>query len=433
MKLRSNKILSLFRVFSWDIVFFYSFNVLFLTQIKGFSEAEIMYTSTVIALIPILFQYPFNILAKKIGALNSVRLGCFCFFAFTIGILIYSNIVLLYLNYVIFAVGSIFLVPNISVLSIKNLKMEGKDSEFSKIEGRGAAIYYLINAIASIALGYIFEVSPYLTMSFSVMASAVGLLLSFILKDEEKYTPRLSEDSQKEKPKKDILQTEISQEDKSQKDTLQEENISRQNKTKLLSVQTAYLLLLAFSFYGLIMIESNIKQLLFQDVGFSSVIIGWISFGVSIFKSASCEIYKCFKNKSKIIITLMPICYFLLLLILAICFIVIKQNLALQILVIVVCALFPFFNEPFKIGTKDYVRQTVQSQKQVDTFSLLFVVRNISQLLYSIFVGTLLTGMSISSSILYIVALGGSIFALSQLSFFVYKKLKNKKDRIYLQ
>lgn len=433
MKLRSNKILSLFRVFSWDIVFFYSFNVLFLTQVKGFSEAEIMYTSTVIALIPILFQYPFNILAKKIGALNSVRLGCFCFFAFTIGILIYSNIVLLYLNYVIFAIGSIFLVPNISVLSIKNLKMEGKDSEFSKIEGRGAAIYYLINAIASIALGYIFEVSPYLTMSFSVMASAVGLLLSFILKDEEKYTPRLSEDSQKEKPKKDILQTEISQEDKSQKDTLQEENISRQNKTKLLSVQTAYLLLLAFSFYGLIMIESNIKQLLFQDVGFSSVIIGWISFGVSIFKSASCEIYKCFKNKSKIIITLMPICYFLLLLILAICFIVIKQNLALQILVIVVCALFPFFNEPFKIGTKDYVRQTVQSQKQVDTFSLLFVVRNISQLLYSIFVGTLLTGMSISSSILYIVALGGSIFALSQLSFFVYKKLKNKKDRIYLQ
>ena len=311
--------------------------------------------------------------------------------------------------------------------------MEGKDSEFSKIEGRGAAIYYLINAIASIALGYLFEVSPYLTMSFSVMASAVGLLLSFILKDEEKYTPRLSEDSQKEKPKKDILQTEISQEDKSQKDTLQEENISRQNKTKLLSVQTAYLLLLAFSFYGLIMIESNIKQLLFQDVGFSSVIIGWISFGVSIFKSASCEIYKCFKNKSKIIITLMPICYFLLLLILAICFIVIKQNLALQILVIVVCALFPFFNEPFKIGTKDYVRQTVQSQKQVDTFSLLFVVRNISQLLYSIFVGTLLTGMSISSSLLYIVALGGSIFALSQLSFFVYKKLKNKKDRIYLQ
>lgn len=438
MKLRSNKILSLFRVFSWDLVFFYSFNVLFLTQIKGFSEAEIMYTSTVIALIPILFQYPFNILAKKIGALNSVRLGCFCFFAFTIGILIYSNIVLLYLNYVIFAIGSIFLVPNISVLSIKNLKMEGKDSEFSKIEGRGAAIYYLINAIASIALGYLFEVNPYLTMSFSVIAGAVGLLLSFILRDEEKYTPRLSEDSQKEKPKKDILQTEKSQEDKSQKDTFQEEkpqeeNISRQKKSKLLSVQTVYLLLLAFCFYGLIMIESNIKQLLFQDVGFSSVIIGWISFGVSIFKSASCEIYKCFKNKSKIIITLMPICYFLLLLILAICFIVIKQNLALQILVIVVCALFPFFNEPFKIGTKDYVRQTVQSQKQVDTFSLLFVVRNISQLLYSIFVGTLLTGMSISSSLLYIVALGGNIFALSQLSFFVYKKLKNKKDRIYLQ
>lgn len=437
MKLRSNKILSLFHVFSWDLVFFYSFNVLFLTQIKGFSEAEIMYTSTVIALIPILFQYPFNILAKKIGALNSVRLGCFCFFAFTIGILIYSNIVLLYLNYVIFAIGSIFLVPNISVLSIKNLKMEGKDSEFSKIEGRGAAIYYLINAIASIALGYLFEVNPYLTMSFSVMASAVGLLLSFILRDEEKYI-RLLDYNLKDKTQKDILQEEKPQDETLQKDVIQEEkpqeeNISRQKKSKLLSVQTVYLLLLAFCFYGLIMIENNIKQLLFQDVGFSSVIIGWISFGVSIFKSASCEIYKCFKNKSKIIVTLMPICYFLLLLILAICFIVVKQNLALQILVIVVCALFQFFNQPFKIGTKDYVRQTVQSQKQVDTFSLLFVVRNISQLLYSIFVGTLLTGISISSSLLYIVALGGSIFALSQLSFFIYKKLKNKKDRIYLQ
>ena len=412
MKLRSNKILALFRVFSWDLVFFYSFSVLFLTQIKGFSEAEIMYTSAVVALVPILFQYPFNLLAKKIGPLASVRLGMFCFLAFTAGILIYDNVVLLYLNYCLYAIGAIFLVPNISVLAIKNLKVEGKEGEFSRLEGRGAGVYYIINAVASIGLGYLFDVNAYLTMSFAVMASAVGVILSFVIRDEEKFAGNMPEQTLPPK---------------------EEEIPQKAKKKKTVSLAMIYLLLISTSFYGLIMLESNIKQLLFQEVLFSATAIGWISFGVSIFKSASCEIYKCFKNKSKIIVTLMPICYFLLLLILAICFIVVKQNLALQILVIVVCALFQFFNQPFKIGTKDYVRQTVQSQKQVDTFSLLFVVRNISQLLYSIFVGTLLTGISISSSLLYIVALGGSIFALSQLSFFIYKKLKNKKDRIYLQ
>lgn len=141
MKLRSNKILALFRVFSWDLVFFYSFSVLFLTQIKGFSEAEIMYTSAVVALVPILLQYPFNLVAKKIGPLASVRLGMFCFLAFTAGILIYENVVLLYLNYCLYAIGAIFLVPNVSVLAINNLKVEGKDGEFSRLEGRGAGVY----------------------------------------------------------------------------------------------------------------------------------------------------------------------------------------------------------------------------------------------------------------------------------------------------
>lgn len=411
MKLRSNKILALFRVFSWDLVFFYSFSVLFLTQIKGFSEAEIMYTSAVIALVPILLQYPFNLVAKKIGPLASVRLGVFCFLAFTAGILIYENVVLLYLNYCLYAIGAIFLVPNVSVLAIKNLKVEGRDGEFSRLEGRGAGVYYIINAVASIGLGYLFDVNAYLTMSFAVMASAVGVILSFVLRDEEKFAGNLPE--QALPPKEEVPQ--------------------KAKKKKTVSLAMVYLLLISTSFYGLIMLESNIKQLLFQEVLFSATAIGWISFGVSIVKSASCEVFKFFKHKAKIFITIVPLFYLAILLAMAIIFLLVDNLLALQIMVIIVSALFPFFNEPFKIGAKDYIRQTVPEKEQVDAYSNLFVVRNISQLFFSFFIGTLLTGMSLSSSLLYIVAVGGGMYALAQITYFVIKKVRAKKNSVFLQ
>lgn len=412
MKLRSNKILALFRVFSWDLVFFYSFSVLFLTQIKGFSEAEIMYTSAVIALVPILFQYPFNLLAKKIGPLASVRLGMFCFLAFTAGILIYDNVVLLYLNYCLYAIGAIFLVPNISVLAIKNLKVEGKEGEFSRLEGRGAGVYYIINAVASIGLGYLFDVNAYLTMSFAVMASAVGVILSFVLRDEEKFAGNLPEQALPPK----------------------EEEIPQKAKKKTtVSLAMVYLLLISTSFYGLIMLESNIKQLLFQEVLFSATAIGWISFGVSIVKSASCEVFKFFKHKAKLFITIVPLFYLAILLAMAIIFLLVDNLLALQIMVIIVSALFPFFNEPFKIGAKDYIRQTVPEKEQVGAYSNLFVVRNISQLFFSFFIGTLLTGMSLSSSLLYIVAVGGGMYAIAQITYFVIKKVRAKKNSVFLQ
>ena len=410
MTLRSNKIMALFRMFSWDLLFFYSFSVLFLTQVKGFSEAEIMFTSAVVSLVPILLQYPFNIIAKKIGPLKSVRLGSFCFFAFTIGILLYDNIVLLYINYCLQAIGSIFLVPNISVLAIKNLKVEGKDSEFSKIEGRGASLYYIFNAVASIGLGYLFDVNPYLTMSFSVIASAICLLLAFILRDESAEARLVLENV---KP--------------------QQEKIKKSKKRRSISLPVLYVLCMAFCFYGLLMVEIKVDQLLFQEVLFDAVIIGWVNFGISITKGMAGEIFKLFKGHAKIFITFMPICYLSILLVLALIFIFVQDLLVLQILVVAVCCLLPFFNIPFKVGTKDFIRQNVEEAAQMNAFSALFIVRNGSQLIFSFTIGSLLTGMSISSSLLYIVFLGGGLFALSQLIYFIVKRVKEKKISVFLR
>lgn len=410
--LRSNKLLLMVRAFTWDLFFFYTFSVLFLINIKGFSESDIMFCSAVVAVVPIIFQLPVNLIAKKIGHLSSLRSGAICLLVFTVFILIFNNIVLLYLDYVILAIGYMLIVPNLTTLSINNLKAEGKQEQFSKIEGRGAGIYYLINAVGSVGLGYLFGVNPYLTMSFPILASGICVILTFLLKDEQKLI------------KKDSLNTELVAQEKTGKI---EQGVL--NKGKSFSLPLIYVILVSLSFYGLVMIESNVKTLLFQEIFLSAVAIGWINFGISIARSIACEVYKFFKSKSKVFITLMPVCYISLLLILALFFVTINNILVLQILVVLVTFLLPFFNEPFKVGTKDYIRQFVSDDRQMDAYSWLFIVRNVGRLVYSVFVGVLLTGMVISSSLLYLSFLALGIYISVQLTFFIIKKVSEKKKK----
>lgn len=57
----------IYKSISWDLIFYYTIIFLFLTQIKGFSAADVMLSNSVFSIVMMLAQIPAARLSEKFG------------------------------------------------------------------------------------------------------------------------------------------------------------------------------------------------------------------------------------------------------------------------------------------------------------------------------------------------------------------------------
>ena len=72
---RSIKIYPIFAAFTGDLIFFVPIDTLFLTLVKGLSASQITAMTMLSLIICICFQNAILYIVKKIGNVNSLRLG----------------------------------------------------------------------------------------------------------------------------------------------------------------------------------------------------------------------------------------------------------------------------------------------------------------------------------------------------------------------
>ena len=102
---RSNKIYTIFYGLSADLIFFIAVNTLFLTEIKGLTAAEINFSTTISILISLIFYLFFHKIIKKIGNINSIKLGSFAFLISSILYTISNNIYLIIAGDILYELG----------------------------------------------------------------------------------------------------------------------------------------------------------------------------------------------------------------------------------------------------------------------------------------------------------------------------------------
>lgn len=406
--LKSNKIYPLMRCFSWDLIFFYAFNVMFWMSEKGFSASQIMFLATAKAIAVILFQFPANKIAKKIGYITALRIGAVCSMIFSISILFVDNFVLLIFFQVIFAIGFAFSEPAVASLAMKNLRLEGKSNHFAKLEGQGISLYYLINAVGIVLIGYLYKVSPYAAMSITFLTTIIFVVLSFIFRDESKYV------------KDNVFEHRI--ENNSNSASLKPLNISSKSKIVFFLIVAV-----ALSFYGILGIESNMKKLLFQEFMFTSVVVGWINFAMQLVRSLASASYRYISKFSTLNIILMPVFYTTLYLIFGLLLTYIKNNLVCIILIVIFVILTAIFIDPLKIALKDVVSKTLPEKFQHTAISIIVVCRQISHFFYSFLIGMLLTDISISTGYIIIACFSYS-FLVTTFTFFGLLYLHKKRN-----
>lgn len=72
---RNVKLFPIYKLFSYDVLFYYAISILYLTATKHFNLSQVALISSVYSLANILSQIPASIVAGKIGLKNSMIIG----------------------------------------------------------------------------------------------------------------------------------------------------------------------------------------------------------------------------------------------------------------------------------------------------------------------------------------------------------------------
>lgn len=173
------KIYSLYRMLSFDHIFYHAIDLMFLIQVKNLTASDVVLGQTFFALFIIFLQIPIIVFIDKIGKKNATIFANIFFAIFILLIINCENIGVLIFAQFIDAIG--FSIKNTSDVSLlrKSIPETSKSGEiFSKIEGRGLKNYYFFAAITAVLGGILYGINPYVPLVFSFILSILSAVIA---------------------------------------------------------------------------------------------------------------------------------------------------------------------------------------------------------------------------------------------------------------
>ncbi|MBR5227326.1 MAG: MFS transporter [Clostridia bacterium] len=173
------KLFPFYKLFSYDILFYYAINVIFFSQSKGLSLSEIALFSTAYSIAAIVFQIPAAIIAEKLGTKLSMIIGNILCLTWGLNLIISNSFELFIIGEVILALGFSLKGVTESPFLLSSLKKLNRADEFAKTESKGSVLYFLIEAIACIAAGYLYKANEYLPIIFACICCLISTCIAF--------------------------------------------------------------------------------------------------------------------------------------------------------------------------------------------------------------------------------------------------------------
>lgn len=178
-KMKDNvRLYTKYRIIGYDVLFYYAISILYFTIAKGLSMTEVVFLSSVYTLSIAIWQLFCNFFVEKIGIKKSIVIGNFFACMMVVLYLVGPNFWFLALANVIGALGFSLKSIGESTLLYESLSIIKRPSLFTKFEGIANSRYFYVDAILSIAAGYLFLLSPYLPMIFCLICMSAALIIS---------------------------------------------------------------------------------------------------------------------------------------------------------------------------------------------------------------------------------------------------------------
>jgi MFS family permease len=158
----------LFSTFS-DLLILGPILVLYLSNVKGLSFTEIMLLQSISAVSVVLFEVPTGAIADLLGRkISLVIYGILVGISLVVYMLGESFLVFM-LAEIIFSLGASLRSGADSAIIYDSLKLNGREGEYQRIEGKARSLSLYAQAVGSIIAGFVYEISPYLPFIISVV------------------------------------------------------------------------------------------------------------------------------------------------------------------------------------------------------------------------------------------------------------------------
>ena len=200
---RSIKIYPIFASFTGDLIFFVPIDTLFLTLVKGLNASQITAMTMVALIICIVFQKVILAIVKKIGNVNSLRLGATMLLIASLILTFGKSFIAMLLYKSIHELAVMFL--NMDEIILKNnLKAVNRKDDYFKIRNKSKIIYAIITLFTALVAGKMFNVNNYLPMYLSIIIYVLVLGTAFLY-----YESKVNDEQEIKKEHKKLKITSI--------------------------------------------------------------------------------------------------------------------------------------------------------------------------------------------------------------------------------
>ncbi len=178
-KKQNMRLYPFYKMIAADVLFFNAIKVLFYTQIKGISNANVVFIETMYAFFKLVLQVPMAVVVSKLGIRKSIIIGNIFWLAEVVLIMISNHYAVIVLSQLLSAIGwsckSIAETPMLNT-SIPEAHIKGKI--FTKLESKGYSRYCYISAITTIMAGFLYEINGYIPIILAISFMILVLLIS---------------------------------------------------------------------------------------------------------------------------------------------------------------------------------------------------------------------------------------------------------------
>ena len=264
----------------YDLLFYYGIRVMFLINAKGITDSQILLAATVYAISMIVMQVPATLLTSKIGYKNTAIAGNILNIIFGILLITFNGFGGLAL--VQFISGTAFALKyvsesNLLSSSIPQAPTYQRNEIFSRLDKKGFSRYCIFSAISTIIAGFLYNINPYIPIFLSLLCTIAATAISFNFND-------IQEEESKESFKDYI------------------KDLKKGYKFITKSKRLRALLVMTGAIWGIIVLLDSYQLTLLQNIGATSVQIGFIfamfELTRGLFSNTAKDFNKKFKNKS---------------------------------------------------------------------------------------------------------------------------------------
>ena len=177
------KIYPIYKMFSWDLLCFYSIEFLFYTITKKVTASEILIINGFYLLFRLLMQIPAVAITDFLGKKKSIVLVNIMLIFYMLSLIFIPGAIGIIIADFIFSIGYDIKTISEPNLLYDSVATKGGDGLYSNLEAKGGSWYYILDGIASLTAGYLFVINNYLPMIICLGFIVISTILSFRFKD----------------------------------------------------------------------------------------------------------------------------------------------------------------------------------------------------------------------------------------------------------